>query len=168
MEVYGVFWERQLSREEEQVLLPLLPPHRRQRTEQIREASRRQESLMAYGLLSLALRECYGICDLPAVALGEGGKPFFPDHPESFFSISHTKGAALVGLDLNPIGVDVEHLRRVGKRTMERLGEELTEEGFLRAWVRREARAKRSGAGLAEDNLNRTNIAYRTVRIEEL
>ena len=36
MEVYGVFWERQLSREEEQVLLPLLPPHRRQRTEQIR------------------------------------------------------------------------------------------------------------------------------------
>ena len=33
---------------------------------------------------------------------------------------------------------------------MERMGEGLTEQQFLHTWVRREARAKRSGAGLAE------------------
>lgn len=171
MELYGVFWERKLLPEEEQALCSLLPPHQRRRTEQFRDMARRQEHLVAYSLLALALRERRGISTLPAIAAGKKGKPCFPDHPEIFFSISHTKGGTLVGLDDGPIGVDVEHLRPIGKRTMERLGEGLTERQFLRAWVRREARAKRSGAGLAEAMRSESPMVkgeqYRELRVPE-
>ena len=150
MELYGIFWDRELLPGEEQALLSLLPPQERQRAENLWNTARRQESLMAYGLLALVLRQRCGLRELPETARTDRGKPFFPDHPEIFFSISHTKGAALVGVADGAIGVDVEHVRTVGKRTMERLGEGLTEQQFLRTWVRREARAKRSGTGLAE------------------
>ena len=171
MELYGVFWERELLAEEERSLLFLLPPQQRQRAEQFRNMERRQEHLVAYGLLALALRERRGISTLPAIAAGKKGKPCFPDYPEIFFSISHTKGGALVGLDNGPIGVDVEHLRPIGKRTMERLGNGMTEEAFLRIWVRREARAKRSGAGLSEAIRSEPSMAggeqYRELRVPE-
>ena len=150
MELYGIFGERELLCEEEMALFVSLPPQWRGWLEQTRDASRRQERLVAYSLLALALRESRGLSALPDIAAGKNGKPFFPDRPEICFSISHTKGGALVGLHDRPIGVDVEHLRPIGKRTMERLGTGMTEEEFLRVWVRREARAKRSGAGLAE------------------
>ena len=171
MELYGVFWERELLAEEERSLLFLLPPQQRQRAEQFRNMARRQEHLVAYGLLALALRERRGISTLPAIAAGKKGKPCFPDYPEIFFSISHTKGGTLVGLDDGPIGVDVEHLRPIGKRTMERLGKGMTEEEFLRIWVRREARAKRSGAGLSEAIRSEPSMAggeqYRELRVPE-
>lgn len=171
MELYGIFWERELLAEEERSLLSLLPPQQRQRAEQFRNMERRQEHLVAYGLLALALRERRGISTLPAIAAGKKGKPCFPDYPEIFFSISHTKGGALVGLDDGPIGVDVEHLRPIGKRTMERLGKGMTEEEFLRIWVRREARAKRSGAGLVEAMRSEPSMAggeqYRELRAPE-
>ena len=150
MELYGIFLDRELLREEETALLASLPPQWRQRAERSRDPSLRRDRLLAYGLLALALREQYGISALPDIAAGKNGKPFFLDRPEIFFSISHTRGAALVGVHDASIGVDVEHLRPIGKRTMERLGKGMTEEEFLRVWVRREARAKRSGAGLAE------------------
>lgn len=171
MELYGVFWERKLLPEEEQALCSLLPPHQRRRTEQFRDMARRQEHLVAYSLLALALRERRGISTLPAIAAGKKGKPCFPDHPEIFFSISHTKGGTLVGLDDGPIGVDVEHLRPIGKRTMERLGKGMTEEEFLRIWVRREARAKRSGVGLSEAIRSEPPMVggeqYRELRVPE-
>lgn len=171
MELYGIFWERELLAEEERSLLSLLPPQQRQRAEQFRNMERRQEHLVAYGLLALALRERRGISTLPAIAAGKKGKPCFPDYPEIFFSISHTKGGTLVGLDDGPIGVDVEHLRPIGKRTMERLGKGMTEEEFLRIWVRREARAKRSGAGLSEAIRSEPSMAggeqYRELRVPE-
>ena len=171
MELYGIFWDRDLLSEEEAALLASLPSQWKGRLERSRDASRRQERLAAYGLLALALREKHGISVLPDIAAGKNGKPFFPNHPEICFSVSHTRGAALVGLDDGPIGVDVEHLRPIGKRTMERLGVGLTEQQFLRVWVRRESRAKRSGAGLAEamgtEPDMKTGEHYREVRVPE-
>ena len=171
MELYGIFRERALLREEETALFASLPPQWRERLEQSRDASRRQERLVAYNLLALALRESHGISVLPHIAAGKNGKPFFPDRPEICFSVSHTKGGALVGLHDGPIGVDVEHLRPIGKRTMERLGKGMTEEEFLRVWVRRESRAKRSGAGLAEVMGREPDMEagehYREVRVPE-
>ena len=57
-------------------------------------------------------------------------------------------GAVLVALSGEPVGVDIEHIRPVSERAMRRLADVTTERAFFQSWVRREARAKRSGAGV--------------------
>ena len=44
--------------------------------------------------------------------------------------------------------MDIERIRPVGQRMMVRLAHVSTEEAFFQSWVRREARAKRSGNGV--------------------
>ena len=63
-------------------------------------------------------------------------------------SSSHTAGAAAVAVADTPVGVDIEHIRPVSVRTMERIAGVRTQEAFFRCWVRREARVKRTGAGI--------------------
>lgn len=143
-EVWCLKWNRELTQGEEEALWAALPARRRQRLET--SAGERTQVLCAYGLLRLAL----GGKALPAIALGERGKPYFPDHPELYFSLSHTDGAALVGVSDRPVGVDIEKIRPLGRRVKERLGAELTEEEAFCRWTALEARAKRSGRGVGE------------------
>lgn len=127
----------------EEALLALLPEEERQRLLRIRHPGRRQESLAAWALLCRGL----GWDRLPAVARTDRGKPWFPDHPTLHFSFSHTEGAVLVGVSARPIGVDIERLRPVGDRLLRQLDCRGPED-FFPLWVRREARAKRSGVGI--------------------
>ena len=111
----------------------------------------RQEALCAYALLQEALWETAGWPHLPETALTARGKPWFPAHPEVHFSLSHTRGAVLAALAGEPVGVDVEQLRPLRwPRVKARLGTDLTGTEFFQLWVRREARAKRRGAGLGD------------------
>lgn len=143
-ELWFVQWTRPLTMEEEVYLTALLPPHRRERLERARKA--RDQVLCAYGLLRLAM----GGGSLPSVALEKGGKPYFLERPDLYFSLSHTEGAALVGLSDHPIGVDIEKIRPLGPRVKQRLGIELTEEEAFRRWTALEACAKRTGKGVRE------------------
>ena len=86
---------------------------------------------------------------MPEIAVTQRGKPYFAAHPDVHFNISHTHRAVLVGLSDQPLGVDIERLRPVTQRTMRRLAGAITEEAFYQSWVRREARSKRDGAGVA-------------------
>lgn len=147
MEIWTVRPGRCLTEQERTHLLDCLTPERRARLERLRVREKWDEVLCAYGLLALALRERYGWKALPAVALEERGKPRFPEHPGVRFSLSHTEGAVLVGLAETPIGVDMEKIRPVSRRMLEQMGVE-TPEAFFHIWVRREARGKRSGAGI--------------------
>jgi len=124
-----------------------LPPERRERLLRA-EAERRREPLCAYALLLAALRRRCGWRSFPAIDRAPGGKPYFPDHPEVCFSLSHTRGAVLVGVGDTPLGVDVEKLRPVSGRFMRRLADTDDPEVFFQEWVRREAAAKRSGIGI--------------------
>ena len=45
----------------------------------------------------MALRQKYAWKELPEVALGRLGKPYFPGYPDVHFNISHSSGAVLVG-----------------------------------------------------------------------
>ena len=54
----------------------------------------------------------------------------------------------LVGLSDQELGVDIEKIRPVGQRMMTRMARVSTAEAFFQSWVRREARAKRSGNGV--------------------
>ena len=64
--------------------------------------------------------------ELPALTYNKYGKPAFAEHPEVQFNLSHTRGAVLVGIHDRPIGVDIERIRPVSERTMQRLAGAVT------------------------------------------
>ena len=101
-------------------LLPLLPrisAARRVRVLSIKPEGPRVQSVLAELLLRRALREEFGLTELPRIETGEKGKPFFPDYPKIHFNLSHCKYAVACALDSAPVGVDAEahgRLRRDG------------------------------------------------------
>lgn len=148
-ELRAVRLERPLTAEEEAVLLPLMPAERRERLLRVKQPERRREPLCAYGLLAALLREQYGWRTLPELAVTEQGKPFFPGAPEVHFSLSHTGGAALAAVSDRPVGVDVERIRPIRERLLRQVAGTDSETEFFHTWVRREARCKLRGVGIA-------------------
>ena len=142
--IYGLLWERALTAAERETLANLLPFHRRARLPEDRR--RWDQPLAAWGLLALACREVWGLTELPPVEWEPGGRPRFAAAENRWFSLSHTRGAAVCALWDRPVGVDVEAGRKVSSRLQERLGAR-GEEDFLRRWTCREAAAKRLGLG---------------------
>ena len=149
LELWACLLTRSLKEPEEDELLRLLPPARRERLLQVKVRERRREPLCAYALLRHALREQCGSDALPEIAISSSGKPFFPAFPKIQFNLSHTNGAVMAGLSDQPLGVDIEKIRPVGESAMRRLSGVTTERDFFRSWVRMEARAKQSGAGVS-------------------
>ena len=148
IDLWAARLERTLTEQETERILRILPPNRRERLMKLRQEEKRREPLCAYLMLCLALWELYQWRGFPEMAENTMGKPYFPEHPEVHFNISHTTGAVLVGVSDHPIGVDIERIRPVSQRTMRRLADVSTEQDFFRNWVRREARTKRSGNGI--------------------
>ena len=65
-------------------------------------------SLAVYLLLQQALREEYGMQEVPPFAYGPNGKPFLKDHPGIHFNLSHCPRAALCVVADHPVGCDIE------------------------------------------------------------
>ena len=135
MELWTLRFSAPPTPAEERLLRRLLPPG---------VSPRRPESLYAWALLGLALG--YRLENLPAVAREPSGKPYFPEAPGLCFSLSHAGGVVLLALSDRPVGADVELVRPAPPRLARRFG--LEGEDFFRSWVRREARGKRTGAGV--------------------
>ena len=148
IQVYALAIDRELTDEERDRLVGILPYARYQRLTRARE-NRQNQAMCAYGLLRHALEEQYGLRTLPAIELSREGKPMFRDRPEIHFNLSHTDGAVLCAVHDHPVGVDIERIRPVSLRTMRRLAGVDTEEAFFQCWVRREARTKRTGTGVS-------------------
>lgn len=160
IELWAVSLERPLTQQETETMLRMLPPARRERVLRIKQEERRREPLCAYMILRLALWEQYHWRKLPEIALSSFGKPYFPDFPAVHFNISHTSGAVLVGVSDQPVGVDIEKIRPVSRRVMQRLADVATERAFFQSWVRREARAKRGGTGVGTMLESETPLQY--------
>ena len=109
-------------------------------------------------LVAEMLGESRGWAGLPPVARAPQGKPWFPDHPEVHFNLSHSGELALCGVGEAPLGVDVEELRprRPG---LDRYVLSRTEfewyagqgggwENLYTLWTLKEARVKCLGTGL--------------------
>ena len=149
IELWAARLERPLTERETEAMLPLLPPERQERLLRIKQSEKRREPLCAYLILRHALWEQYRWRELPPIRLTSLGKPYFPDFPEVHFNLSHTTGAVLVALSgraggggyrAHPAG------EPSGPCGVWRMW--TTERAFFQSWVRREARAKRSGAGV--------------------
>ena len=112
----------------------------------------------AYALLASVLVEARGVEPLPAVARREGGKPWFPDHPELYFSLSHSGELTLCALSDREVGCDIERVRprRPGLPTYALGREELAWiekrgggwDWFYTLWTLKEAKVKCTGQGL--------------------
>ena len=148
IELWAARLERPLTEQENEAMLALLPPERRERLLRIRDPEKCREPLCAYLLLRMALSRRYGWRAFPEIAFSDRGKPCFPAYPGVHFNLSHTGGAVLVGISDQELGVDIERIRPVGRRTMARLAGRSDEGAFFQSWVRREARSKRSGDGI--------------------
>lgn len=147
-ELWAARVDRELSERETFAMTSLLPPQRRERLAKVRDSAKRRETLCAWTLLRMALHETMGWDSLPEVEFSVSGKPGFTNWPDVQFSLSHTSGAVLVGLSSQPIGVDMERIRAVSPRAMQRVGGVDCPEEFFRRWVALEARGKRSGWGI--------------------
>ena len=67
---------------------------------------------IAYELLEAAVERTWGWTGLPVIARSRRGKPYFPECPGHWFSLSHSGGYALCALSADgPVGVDIELVR---------------------------------------------------------
>lgn len=97
------------------------------------------------------------------IEISTTGKPL---HPKIYFSLSHSHNLALIAVSRQaPVGVDVEHVRRVpgslliAKRFfasaeydyLVRLAPELQERAFFEIWTAKEALTKAKGLRLLDE-----------------
>ena len=146
------------SDEQYQNNLISIPVWRRERALQYKKLDDRKRSVLAFMLLQCALREEYGITEVPEFVYNEFGKPSLPNLP-LHFSLSHCKDAVACAVSDYNIGIDVENVvsynpdvaRRVCTAT--ELGmltqSEDQDADFIKLWTIKEAISKYEGMGVS-------------------
>jgi phosphopantetheinyl transferase len=122
-----------------------------------RAHSGEESSLSVRRLLFHALRAEYGI-ERAKIEKDGRGKPFFPDLPEIFFSLSHSGEHLLCALADVPIGCDIQLRRELREGLAEKLMDEreAREFEFFELWCLRESLLKMRGEGsLRHDRFRR-------------
>ncbi len=157
----------------------LLDAEEQARAERFRFDADRARFIIGHGLLRIVLGR-YLSRSPEAIILqrGEFGKPFLEGDP-IHFNLSDTKDAIVVALSRQPIGADIETIKR--RTDHDRVAEHYftprevksiaeAEDGkrrFLELWTRKEAVLKASGVGLMDD-LHSLEVgeAHNTMSIE--
>lgn len=134
------------------------PIWRREKALQYKKLDDRKRSVLAFVLLQRALREEYGITEIPEFVYNEFGKPSLPNLPVHF-SISHCKDAVACAVSDHNIGIDVESIvpynpdvaRRVCTADeLKMLGQSSNKDvEFIKLWTAKEAISKYEGMGLS-------------------
>ena len=138
--------------------LSSLPAWRREKALQYIKLDDRKRSVLAFVLLQHALREEYGIAEVPEFVYSEFGKPSLSNLP-IHFSLSHCKDAVACAVSEHNIGIDVESIvpynpdvaRRVCTAAeLEMLIQSEDQDAdFIKLWTIKEAISKYEGMGLA-------------------
>lgn len=138
--------------------LDALPIWRREKALQYKRLDDRKRSVLAYVLLQRALKEEYGITDIPEFVYNEFGKPSFSDLP-IHFSLSHCKDAVVCAVSDHNIGIDVENIvpynydiaRRIcTEEELEILAQSMDKDAdLIKLWTVKEAISKYEGMGLS-------------------
>ena len=133
-----------------------------EKLKQITNEEVRLERIAAEVLLQYAFKE-YGF-DIPKeYAYDNLGKPTASD---VYFSITHTKGAVMVAVSNNPVGVDLEMRRNIDEKIASRIltkeeldfyNEHKGSEYLLDCFVRKESFFKMTGEGIGS-NLTKESV----------
>jgi 4'-phosphopantetheinyl transferase len=145
----------------------MLTQQERQRAEAFRVETDRRQYVMTHAVLRILLGGFLHIEPAAVEIVGEGGsKPGIrvgPDGPDLRFNLSHTRGAAIIGIAAGrEVGADVEQKRPMEDLhgmalsvmsadellEWERLAPESRLDVFYRVWTRKEAYLKAIGLGL--------------------
>ena len=134
---------------EVQRMLPLVSAQRREQALRYKHVFGQFCCLKSWLMLREGLEVMgYGLRDFK---YNEHGKPFMEGGP--YFSISHCKEGIAVAVDDEPVGIDIEGIRRADedliKRVMnpqERAG--MDDRTFTRLWTQKEAAVKCEGTGI--------------------
>lgn len=131
---------------------------RREQALRFRFESGRRLCLAAYLLLMEGLQKEYGITEKPVFDYSEKGKPSIIGHPDIYFNFSHSGNIALCALCNQPVGADVETLRKITpsliRFTMNDIEQTQINTSsnptmqFLFYWTRKEALLKLTGDGI--------------------
>lgn len=167
--------EQELERD-----LAMLPEWRRSKALAFKFHSDRVLSVKAYLLLREALREMWGIDDDSEWVYNEHEKPSLKNHPEVHFNLSHCKTGVLCVVDDRPVGCDIERIVKTVKTDLckycmnpEEVAQIMDAPNpcveFTRLWTMKEAVVKLTGQGLTtslQDILS--NAAVKDVNIETI
>lgn len=134
---------------------------RREQAMKFRYDNGKRLSLAVYLLLKKGLQEEYGITENPVFGYSDEEKPFILDHPDIYFSFSHSGKIALCAISDQPVGADVEVPRRITP-SLVRYTMNDSEQAqihaspnpmtqFLYFWTRKEALLKLTGEGIRND-----------------
>ena len=92
--------------------LDAVSPQRREYALRFKHERDRRLCVAVYRLLQQALRQEYGMDEVPPFSFGNGGKPSLQGFPDIFFSLSHCDEAVACAVDVQPVGIDVECIGR--------------------------------------------------------
>lgn len=140
--------------------------YRKEKIALLRHRVDKNRSLGAALALNTALSE-YGLCEQRIeYGLEKYGKPFFPDHPNLHFSLSHSGDYAMCSIGAFPNGNDIERIRSISENKVERLARRFfaaeetawidragdvkeREERLFRIWTMKESFLKVTGLGMS-------------------
>ena len=138
--------------------LNALPAWRREKALQYKKLDDRMRSVLAFVLLQRALRDEYGIAEIPEFVYNEFGKPSLSNLP-IHFSLSHCKDAVACAVYDHNIGLDVESIvpynPDVARRACTADELKMLEQSsnmdveFIKLWTVKEAISKYEGMGLS-------------------
>ena len=138
--------------------LASLPTWRREKALQYKKLDDRKRSVLAFVLLQRALRDEYGITEIPKFVYNEFGKPSLPNMP-IHFSLSHCKDAVACAVSDHNIGLDVESIvpynpdvaRSVCTADELKMLKQSSNKDveFIKLWTAKEAISKYEGMGLS-------------------
>ena len=120
-------------------------------------------SAYAFLLLRYALKQEFGITDIPRFTYNEHGKPFLCGAEGIYFNMSHAAERVVCAVSRSPVGADIQDIRKMNLRTAEKFltaGEfsavsGITDENKLNAelcrlWCIKESYGKFTGKGFGE------------------
>ena len=120
-----------------------------------------ENKAQAHELLALACEQVWGLSPMPEPELHPLGKPFFADFPEKQFNLSHSGTFALCGLDAQPVGVDIQIVKKFRPGLARRVCSQAELDwldrqedytlGFCTLWALKECKVKQSGTGIRSD-----------------
>ncbi len=119
----------------------------------------KEQHTAAYELLGAAV----SYLNLPSgeIKKTEFGKPYFADCPNTFFSISHTNGLAVVAIGDSECGIDAEKSREVSERIRNKYLSGSSETDAIIKWTQKESYGKLEGSGFFAKNKD-IDVKYAT------